>query len=105
MRVQVRGNTQSGKIILTVHGGPGGSSYYLSYLAQMQREVEPHAAVACWDQLLAGASQGNRADVTIAGIAEGLRKVVTGLRHRYGYCSPIRSSRRLCCCKNSVSFK
>jgi pimeloyl-ACP methyl ester carboxylesterase len=84
LRVQVRGNTQSGKIILTVHGGPGGSSYYLSYLAQMQREVEPHAAVAYWDQPLAGASQGNRADVTIAGIAESLRKVVTVLRHRYG---------------------
>jgi pimeloyl-ACP methyl ester carboxylesterase len=86
MRVQVRGNTLSDKIILTVHGGPGGSSYYLSYLQQMQTQIEPEYAVAYWDQPLAGASQGNAAkdSYAIEAIATGLKKVVQVLRNRYG---------------------
>lgn len=84
MRVQVRGNTLSDKIVLTVHGGPGGSSYYLSHLEQMKNIVESSYAVAYWDQPIAGASQGNRVSASIGDISEGLRKVVLTLRHRYG---------------------
>lgn len=84
MRVQVRGNTLSDKIILTVHGGPGGSSYYLSSLKEMKELIEPDYAVAYWDQPLSGASQGNRVGYKIDDIAEGLRKVIATLKYRYG---------------------
>jgi pimeloyl-ACP methyl ester carboxylesterase len=83
-RVQVRGNTLSGKIILTVHGGPGGSSYYLSYLQQMQRQIEPDFAVAYLDQPIAGASQGNRVKYSIDDYAEGIKKTIAVLKYRYG---------------------
>jgi pimeloyl-ACP methyl ester carboxylesterase len=83
MRVQIRGNTLSDKIVLTVHGGPGGSSYYLSYLEEM-RKLEHNYAIAYWDQPLSGASQGNRVGYKIDDIAEGLRKVITTLKYRYG---------------------
>jgi pimeloyl-ACP methyl ester carboxylesterase len=83
MRVQIRGNTLSEKIILTVHGGPGGSSYYLSYLDEM-KNLERDFAIAYWDQPLAGGSQGNRVDFKVDDIAEGLRKVIATLKHRYG---------------------
>lgn len=83
-RVQVRGNTLSGKIILTVHGGPGGSSYYLSYLKEMQERIEPDFAVAYLDQAIAGASQSNNFKYTIDDYAEGIRKTVAVLKHRYG---------------------
>lgn len=83
MRVQVRGNTLSDKIMITVHGGPGGSSYYLSYLDGM-KDLERDYAIAYWDQPLAGASQGNRVGFTLDNIAEGLRKVIITLKYRYG---------------------
>ncbi|GAB3643753.1 alpha/beta fold hydrolase [Spirosoma arcticum] len=84
LRVQVRGNTQSDKIILTVHGGPGGSSYYLSHLAQMQQLVEPTYTVAYLDQPMAGASQGNRIGYRIDDIAGSIGKTIAVLKHRYG---------------------
>jgi len=84
LRVQVRGNTNSDKIILTVHGGPGGSSYYLSYLSQMQTQIEPDFAVAYLDQPIAGASQGNKVNYGIDDIAAGVKKAILILKHRYG---------------------
>lgn len=84
LRVQVRGNTQADKIILTVHGGPGGSSYYLSHLDQMRQLVEPNYAVAYLDQPMAGASQGNRIGYSIDDIAGGIGKAIAVLKHRYG---------------------
>jgi pimeloyl-ACP methyl ester carboxylesterase len=83
MRVQVRGNTLSDVIIVVVHGGPGGSSYYLSYLTEM-KDIEGSYAVAYWDQPLTGASQGNRIGFSVDEIADGLRKVVATLKYRYG---------------------
>ncbi len=82
-RVQVRGNTLSGKIILTIHGGPGGSSYYLSYLDGM-KDIESDFAVAYLDQQIAGGSQGNNVGHTIDDFAEGVKKTISVLRHRYG---------------------
>lgn len=84
LRVQVRGNTNSDKMILTVHGGPGGSSYYLSYLSQLQTQIETDFAVAYLDQPIAGASQGNKVNYSIDAIAEGVKKAVLVLKHRYG---------------------
>lgn len=84
LRVQVRGNTQSDKIILTVHGGPGGSSYYLSHLDQMQQLVEPKYAVAYLDQPMAGASQGKRIGYSLDDIAGSISKAIAVLKHRYG---------------------
>ncbi len=84
LRVQVRGNALSDKIILTVHGGPGGSSYYLSHLDAMQQLVEPNYAVAYLDQPMAGASQGNRIGYTIDDMADSIGKAIAVLKQRYG---------------------
>jgi pimeloyl-ACP methyl ester carboxylesterase len=84
LRVQVRGNTLAGKIVLTVHGGPGGSSYYLSYLKEMQEQIEPNFAVAYLDQPIAGASQSNHVNYSIEDYAEGIKKTISALKHRYG---------------------
>ncbi|WP_168171961.1 alpha/beta fold hydrolase [Algoriphagus sp. A40] len=83
LRVQMRGNTLSDKIVLTVHGGPGGSSYYLSYLDEM-KELEQDYAIAYWDQPMAGSSQGNNVGFKVDDIAEGLRKIIVTLKNRYG---------------------
>jgi pimeloyl-ACP methyl ester carboxylesterase len=83
-RVQVRGNTASGKMVLTVHGGPGGSSYYLSYLKAMQERIEKQVAVAYLDQPIAGASQSNGVSYGLDEYATGIQKAIAVLKHRYG---------------------
>ncbi|MEQ9374961.1 MAG: alpha/beta hydrolase [Imperialibacter sp.] len=56
MPVWVRGNLDSGKIILYVHGGPGDCAMcYRYYLKGMESEV----AVVYWDQRIAGSASGN----------------------------------------------
>lgn len=58
MPVWVRGNTQSGVFIVTLHGGPGASAHEF-VLSHAFRELEKHYAVVYWDQRFAGISQGN----------------------------------------------
>jgi len=85
MRVSVKGNTQSGKIILIVHGGPGGSSF-LYHTEKMQSLLEPCYAVAYWDQRAASASQGtaNKETVTLPQFVDDLKSVIQVLKYRYG---------------------
>lgn len=85
MRVSVKGNTASGKIMLIVHGGPGGSSF-LYRTKDMKNLLEPHYAVAYWDQRTSGASQGavNKETVTLPQFGEDLKKVIQVLKYRYG---------------------
>jgi len=85
MRVSVKGNTESGKIMLIVHGGPGGSSF-LYHTKKIQSLLEPCYAVAYWDQRAASASQGtaNKATVTLPQFGDDLKSVIQVLKYRYG---------------------
>jgi pimeloyl-ACP methyl ester carboxylesterase len=83
MPILVHGNLASNKIMLIVHGGPGGSSIpYRSNL--VKTTVETEFAVAYWDQRIAGAAQGNSSDDDISLYKEDLRKVILLLKSRYG---------------------
>lgn len=90
MRVTVKGNTASGKIMLIVHGGPGGSAF-LYHSEDMKNLFEPQYAVAYWDQRTSGASQGaaNKETVTLSQFGDDLRKVILVLKHRYGAATKI----------------
>ena len=85
MRVSVQGNTESGKIMIIVHGGPGGSSF-LYHTEKMQSLFEPYYAVAYWDQRAASASQGtaNKETVTLPQFGDDLKSVIQVLQYRFG---------------------
>ncbi|MBM3938775.1 MAG: hypothetical protein FJ333_09025, partial [Sphingomonadales bacterium] len=56
--LKVAGDIGSRKLLLIVHGGPGGNS--LDYRDSMIKAViEPNMAVGYWDQRFGGNSQGN----------------------------------------------
>ncbi len=82
MPVWVRGNGQSNKIVLFVHGGPGDCAMcYRPYL----KGIESGAMVAYWDQRVAGASSGQVSETTLryAQFGEDLLLVVRLLRRQY----------------------
>lgn len=58
MPVWVRGNTESGIFILTLHGGPGASAHEF-VLSHAFRKLEERYAIVYWDQRFAGIAQGN----------------------------------------------
>jgi proline iminopeptidase len=83
MPIQVHGNLASNKIMLIVHGGPGGSAIpYRSNL--VKTTVETEFAIAYWDQRIAGGTQGNKNSDEISLYKEDLRKVILLLKSRYG---------------------
>lgn len=62
MPIWISGNSQSNKIILFVHGGPGDCSMcYRYYLKGIERD----AMVAYWDQRVAGSSSGKVSESTL----------------------------------------
>jgi pimeloyl-ACP methyl ester carboxylesterase len=81
--IQVLGNTASKKMLVIVHGGPGGSgiTYRDKYV---MNNVEKEFAVAYWDQRFAGASQGNNSNSDIASFKSDVKKVLQLLKSRYG---------------------
>jgi proline iminopeptidase len=58
MPVWVNGNTDSGTLLLTLHGGPGGSGMTMRYIPSLQT-LETYYGVVYWDQRASGISQGN----------------------------------------------
>jgi pimeloyl-ACP methyl ester carboxylesterase len=83
MPIKVYGNMASNKILLMVHGGPGGTS--LGYRNKTVLEtVETEFAVAFWDQRMAGTSQGSTTDDDINLYKNDLQKVIALLKARYG---------------------
>jgi pimeloyl-ACP methyl ester carboxylesterase len=83
MPITVAGNLASNKIILIVHGGPGGTS--LVYRSKYVREyVESNYAVAYWDQRYAGNTQGNAGSISLESYKEDVKKLLQLLRHKYG---------------------
>jgi pimeloyl-ACP methyl ester carboxylesterase len=85
MRVNIRGNISSKVIMLVVHGGPGGASYFYRTDAAKEK-LETKYAAAYWDQRVAGASQGgkNKETVVMEQYGKDLKKVIQTLRHKYG---------------------
>jgi pimeloyl-ACP methyl ester carboxylesterase len=81
--IQVHGNVASKKMLVMVHGGPGGNaiSYRDDY---MIANVETEFAVAYWDQRLAGSSQGNSPDFELKDYRSDVKKVLQLLKTRYG---------------------
>jgi proline iminopeptidase len=84
MPVWVRGNTASNRIVLFVHGGPGGSGLVRAVNPPMRR-IEGDSAVAYWDQRAAGNSQGDAQPETLTAerYADDLDLVVRVLAARY----------------------
>lgn len=85
MMTLVRGNTESKKFLLIIHGGPGdsGISYYNP---DMNKYIESRYAVAYYDQRDAGASQGNdnMKDISLENMVEDVRGLIKVLKKRYG---------------------
>lgn len=83
MPVSVRGNVASGKMLLLVHGGPGGNASVYRDEA-MREKVEPEVAVVYWDQRFAGGTQGKGGPHSLEVFSEDMRKLIQLLKHRYG---------------------
>jgi pimeloyl-ACP methyl ester carboxylesterase len=84
MPIQVHGNVASNKLLLMVHGGPGGSTIRYRDEFVKNSNLEKQMAVVYWDQRIAGASQGNYSTTNIKQYKEDLKKVVQLLKYRYG---------------------
>lgn len=85
MPIWVRGETESKKIVLYLHGGPGECSFCLRPYFE---GIEKSALVAYWDQRAAGSSRGNAAPESMNYVqyADDLKQVLLLLRNQYpGY--------------------
>jgi pimeloyl-ACP methyl ester carboxylesterase len=83
MPVTVAGNIDSDKLLLIVHGGPGGNA--LAYRNDyVKTNVESEFAVVYWYQRFAGNTQGNNGDIHISAFRNDLEKLIHLLKHAYG---------------------
>ncbi len=83
MPIQVRGNVASKKMIIVLHGGPGGVA--LLYRSQQVIDrVEKEFAMVYYDQRLSGASQGNSSSNNISLFKSDLLKIIQLLKSKYG---------------------
>lgn len=84
MPLLVKGNTGSKRLILVLHGGPGGTAIPFSNLSAF-KELEKDYGVAYWDQRGAGDAQGNAtpASLTLDQHVKDLDLVVEVLKKRY----------------------
>lgn len=88
MPVWVRGNEESGVVLIWIHGGPGGSA-----LNTVSREpyfvnvLEPQMAVAYYDQRASGNAQGkvDKSTLTIEQFVEDLNVVVEVIKKKYNH--------------------
>lgn len=83
MPVTVAGNLDSKKILIIIHGGPGGTgiSYRDNYVIT---NVEPKVALVYFDQRFAGNTQGNSGNTGIEFFREDIKNLITILRSNYG---------------------
>ena len=82
MPIWVRGNPDSQKIVLYVHGGPGDCAMCYRYYLQ---KLEQDFMVAYWDQRIAGASSGTAQPETLTyeQFGEDMELVINLLRQEY----------------------
>lgn len=87
MPVQVQGNTASGKMIILLHGGPGGSGIILNEAFDAFFEpIEEKFGVVYYDQRGAGTSQGNFDESTLNPdqFVEDLERLTSLIQNKYG---------------------
>lgn len=87
MPVWVKGNKDSGKFIILLHGGPeGGSSQYYTIFPS-HKKIEEQFAIVYWDQRMCGMSQGNpsMSDASLEQFTEDLDKLVALINYKYNY--------------------
>ncbi len=81
--LKVAGYVGSRKLLLIVHGGPGGNS--LDYRdALVTESLEKEIAVAYWDQRNSGKSQGNGGDKGLEAYRDDFVTIVKYLKAKYG---------------------
>ncbi|MFN7118650.1 MAG: alpha/beta fold hydrolase [Saprospiraceae bacterium] len=82
MPIWVRGNLQSKKILLFLHGGPGECAFCLR---EFFTKIEQEMAVVYWDQRIAGSASGNADPKTLTYVqfAEDLKMVIQLLQKQY----------------------
>lgn len=84
MPVRVAGNTASGKMMLIIHGGPGG--YAIEYRDDyVIKNVEKEIAIVYYDQRYAGGAQGNGGEKHINFFRNDIKKLLQLLKEKYGY--------------------
>ncbi len=83
MPVFVAGNLDSNKMLLIIHGGPGGNAiiYRDDYVIE---NVEKEFAVVYWDQRFAGGSQGSSSVKDISAFRNDIKKLIILLKSLYG---------------------
>lgn len=84
MPVWVKGNLNSEVMIITVHGGPGGSGHDFP-LSDGFKLLEHKYALVYWDQRFSGLSQGNpkNSTLTVDQFVEDVSKIVQLIKHKY----------------------
>jgi len=85
MPVWVKGNKDSRKFIIMLHGGPeGGSSQYYTIFPS-HKKIEEQFAIVYWDQRMCGMSQGNpsMSDATLEQFTTDLDKLVQLINNKY----------------------
>jgi proline iminopeptidase len=85
MPVWVKGNKDSRKFIIMLHGGPeGGSSQYYTIFPS-HKKIEEQFAIVYWDQRMCGMSQGNpsMSDATLEQFTADLDKLVDLINYKY----------------------
>ncbi len=81
--LKVAGNISSRKLLLIVHGGPGGNG--LDYRDSIiKTNIESKIAVGYWDQRFGGNSQGNGGSSDLESYREDLLVVVKYIKAKYG---------------------
>ena len=85
LRVDVEGEASASRLVLLLHGGPGGSGADYNLGAWSER-MEAEVTMVYLDQRGQGASQGvyGPEDVTVAVLAEDVAAVLRSLKVRYG---------------------
>ncbi len=81
--IQVHGNVASKKMLVIVHGGPGGSDIFYR-TKHVIENVEKEFSIAYYDQRFAGATQGSAASSDVTLFKNDLKKVLQLLKSRYG---------------------
>ncbi|MCB0766592.1 MAG: alpha/beta hydrolase [Flavobacteriales bacterium] len=85
--VKVRGNTASGRIILYIPGGPGGTGLDVSILdpGDWKQHLERDVAIAYYDQRGLGNAQGDldESSITLEQYLQDIRAIVLVLKTRY----------------------
>lgn len=82
MPLWIRGNNSSDRIVLFLHGGPGGCSMCLR---RYFLEAEEQLVMAYWDQRMAGSSNGSgeTSQLNYVQFADDLKQVVLLLKQQY----------------------